>query len=77
MRFDHFFVAPQAAGDGLGVALAPVPLIEDDLRAGRLTLPLPAPGAGRTAVLRGHPCPHVEDPVVAAFVARLDEEATL
>jgi len=54
-----------------------VPLIEDDLRAGRLTLPLPAPGAGRTAVLRGHPCPHVEDPVVAAFVARLDEEATL
>jgi LysR family transcriptional regulator, glycine cleavage system transcriptional activator len=40
-RFDHYYVALQAAVDGLGVVLAPLPLITDDLAAGRLVLPLP------------------------------------
>src|SRR5215510_3641012 len=76
LRFDHFYVALQAAVDGLGVALAPVPLIEDDLRAGRLTLPLPH------LVVRARqyhvviPARSAEDPVVAAFAAWMTEEAT-
>ncbi len=42
-RFDHFYLALQAAADGLGVALGPLPIVEDDLAAGRLVAPLAGP----------------------------------
>jgi LysR family glycine cleavage system transcriptional activator len=42
-RFDHFYLALQAAADGLGVALGPLPIIADDLAAGRLVAPLAGP----------------------------------
>ncbi|MEP9347960.1 LysR substrate-binding domain-containing protein [Xanthobacter sp. KR7-225] len=41
LTLDHFYLAIQAAIDGLGVAMAPSALIEDDLRAGRLVAPFP------------------------------------
>ncbi|MFY4698552.1 transcriptional regulator GcvA [Burkholderia glumae] len=41
--FDHFYLALQAAVDGLGVALGPLPLIDDELAGGRLVLPLDGP----------------------------------
>lgn len=42
-RFDHYYLALQAAADGLGVALGPLPIIEEELAAGRLVAPLAGP----------------------------------
>lgn len=42
-EFDHVHLQLQAAVDGLGVAMASLPLIERDLAAGRLVCPLPRP----------------------------------
>ncbi|MEX3975304.1 transcriptional regulator GcvA [Paraburkholderia caribensis] len=41
--FDHFYLALQAAVDGLGVALGPLPLLDDELASGRLVTPMEAP----------------------------------
>jgi LysR family glycine cleavage system transcriptional activator len=41
--FDHFYLALQAAVDGLGVALGPVPMLADELASGRLVMPLGGP----------------------------------
>jgi LysR family transcriptional regulator, glycine cleavage system transcriptional activator len=41
--FDHFYLALQAAVDGLGVALGPLPLLDDELASGRLVMPLAGP----------------------------------
>ena len=41
--FDHFYLALQAAVDGLGVALGPLPLITDELASGRLVTPIAEP----------------------------------
>ncbi|MEQ9519280.1 MAG: LysR substrate-binding domain-containing protein [Parvibaculum sp.] len=38
-RFDHFYLALQAAIDGLGFVLGPLPLISDEIKAGRLISP--------------------------------------
>jgi LysR family transcriptional regulator, glycine cleavage system transcriptional activator len=43
LEFDHVFLQLQAAIDGLGVALASLPLIEADVAAGRLVCPLAQP----------------------------------
>jgi LysR family transcriptional regulator, glycine cleavage system transcriptional activator len=43
LEFDHVYLQVQAAVDGLGVALASLPLIESDIAAGRLICPLAAP----------------------------------
>ncbi|CAN5129735.1 LysR substrate-binding domain-containing protein [soil metagenome] len=42
-EYDHVFLQQAAAVEGLGVALASLPLIERDLAAGRLVCPIPAP----------------------------------
>ncbi len=44
LTLDHFYLAIQAAIDGLGVAIAPTTLIEDDLAARRLMAPFPGTG---------------------------------
>ena len=41
LTLDHFYLAIQAAIDGLGVAIGPTTLIESDLAAGRLAVPFP------------------------------------
>lgn len=41
--FDHFYLALQAAVDGLGVALGPLPLLDEELASGRLVTPLEGP----------------------------------
>lgn len=41
LTFNHFYLAIQAASDGLGVAIGPNALIGDDLAAGRLVAPFP------------------------------------
>ncbi|EWY36946.1 transcriptional regulator [Skermanella stibiiresistens SB22] len=40
---DHFYLTLQAAVDGLGVAMGPTALMEDDLARGRLVAPFPGP----------------------------------
>lgn len=39
--FDFYPFVLQAAADGVGVAVAPYPLVEGDIRSGRLTIPFP------------------------------------
>lgn len=39
--FDHFYVTLHAIVDGLGAGIGPFPLLDADLRAGRLIAPLP------------------------------------
>ena len=46
--FETFYFMLQAAASGLGVAIGPVPLIEDDLTAGRLLAPLGFVPSGRS-----------------------------
>ena len=41
LTFDHFYLAVQAALDGLGVAMGPTALVADDRAAGRLITPFP------------------------------------
>jgi LysR family glycine cleavage system transcriptional activator len=41
LTLDHFYLAIQAAVDGLGVAMGPTALVSDDLAAGRLVTPFP------------------------------------
>jgi LysR family transcriptional regulator, glycine cleavage system transcriptional activator len=43
LELDHVYLQIQAAVDGLGVALASLPLIEADLAAGRLVCPIASP----------------------------------
>lgn len=41
LRFDHYYVALQAAQDGLGVAMGALPLVVNELAAKRLVAPFP------------------------------------
>jgi LysR family glycine cleavage system transcriptional activator len=45
--FEHFYFLLEAAVSGLGVAMAPRPLVEEDLRQGRLVAPFGFTGSGR------------------------------
>ncbi|GGC61838.1 LysR substrate-binding domain-containing protein [Chelatococcus reniformis] len=52
--FDHFFVTLQAAKDGLGLAIGPMPVLCDDVANGHLVAPLPdirVPRAGYVALV--------------------------
>jgi LysR family glycine cleavage system transcriptional activator len=75
-HFDHYYLALQAAIDGLGVTLGPLPVIEEELAFGKLVAPL----AGPEVVVKGYcwvvPQSLVGDELVSAFCAWLEEEAT-
>jgi LysR family glycine cleavage system transcriptional activator len=43
MELEHVYQQLQAAVEGLGVALASIPMIERDIAAGRLACPIAAP----------------------------------
>jgi len=73
-RFDHFYLALQAAADGLGVALGPLPIIQDDLAAGRLVAPLPAPRVSSPSYCWVVSRALRDSPSVAAFCAWLSHE---
>ena len=73
LTLDHFYLAIQAAADGLGVAMGPSALVADDLAAGRLVAPFPAvslPARGYHAYV---PEAQAADPAIAAFCAWLQE----
>jgi LysR family transcriptional regulator, glycine cleavage system transcriptional activator len=39
--FDHFFVTLQAVVDGFGLGIGPLPVLQADLKSGRLPAPFP------------------------------------
>jgi len=67
LELEHVYVQLQAAVDGLGVALASMPLIEGDIAAGRLVCPIAAPewNAGRYELVMNED--RAENPAVRAF----------
>lgn len=73
-HFDHYYLALQAAIDGLGVTLGPLPVIEELLASGKLVTPLPGP----LVRVRGYswvlPLALAEDPLCADFCTWLEEE---
>ncbi len=74
-RFDHFYLALQAAIDGLGFALGPLPLIEEDLAEGRLVAPLAGPTLSASPYCWVVRLSEAEDPAVKQFLSWLEEEA--
>jgi len=72
--FDHFYLALQAASDGLGVALGPLPIIADDIRTGRLATVLQGPALSSRPYCWLAPEAQVADPLIAAFCTWLEEE---
>ncbi|MBM3114329.1 transcriptional regulator GcvA [Jeongeupia naejangsanensis] len=74
-QFDHFYLALQAAMDGLGVTLGPLPMMQAELENGSLIAPLPAP----IVPVRGYcwiaPRSAMNDPSIAAFCQWLERSA--
>jgi LysR family glycine cleavage system transcriptional activator len=66
MEFEHVHLQLEAAVNGLGIALASLPLIEKDIESGRLVCPIRAPEwSAQDYVLISEHC--VEDAAVIAF----------
>lgn len=72
--FDHFYLALQAASDGLGVALGPLPIIAEDIRTGRLAAALESPALPSRPYCWLVPETQAADPLIAAFCTWLEEE---
>ena len=73
--FDHFYLALQAAIDGLGIVLGPLPLIADELASGRLVVPIAAPAIQARSYWWVVPRQQAEVPVIRDFCAWLEREA--
>jgi LysR family transcriptional regulator, glycine cleavage system transcriptional activator len=73
-RFDHFYLTLQAAADGLGVALGPLPILADELAAGRLVAPLDGPRLEARGYWRVTPHARTGNPAVRALNDWLDRE---
>lgn len=75
MLFDQFATAAQAASAGLGVALLPTFLVEDDFKEGRLVPALKAPMRSEEAYYLCWPCDMEEYEPLRLFRDWLKEEA--
>ncbi|MDB5363221.1 MAG: LysR family transcriptional regulator, glycine cleavage system transcriptional activator [Rhodospirillales bacterium] len=73
-RFDHFYLTLQAAADGLGVALGPLPILADELASGRLVAPLDGPRLEARGYWRVTPNARTSDPAVRDLCEWLDRE---
>ncbi len=73
-QFDHFYLTLQAAVDGIGVALGPRPVIDRELDAGRLVMPLPGPTVPSRAYYWLVPEGRANDPALRSFCDWLLEE---
>jgi LysR family glycine cleavage system transcriptional activator len=74
-QFDHFYLTLQAAIDGLGVTLGPRPIVDDELNAGRLVMPLTGPMVRARGYWWVIPNSRAGDPVLRAFCDWLAREA--
>jgi LysR family glycine cleavage system transcriptional activator len=52
LDYEHFYFMLEAASAGMGVCIAPWPLVADDIRAGRLVAPRGFIGSGKSYVVR-------------------------
>ncbi|KUM05127.1 transcriptional regulator GcvA [Chromobacterium subtsugae] len=75
MHFDKFSLALQAATDGLGVVLGPMPMGQAQIDAGFLVSPLPEPVVTVRDYCWVVPRMAAEDPTVSAFCRWLESEA--
>lgn len=73
-RFEHFFFLLEAAAAGLGVAVAPRPLVRDDLKLGRLVAPFGFVKSGRRYCLL-HPAELAQAGKVRTFRAWIEKAA--
>ncbi|GAB7126860.1 transcriptional regulator GcvA [Silvimonas sp. JCM 19000] len=73
-QFDHFYLTLQAAMEGLGVTLGPLPMMQAEIDAGRLVAPLPGP----LATVRGYcwvvPRLLMDEPAIGAFCHWLEQQ---
>ncbi|HEX8955793.1 MAG TPA: transcriptional regulator GcvA [Burkholderiaceae bacterium] len=74
-QFDHFYLTLQAAVDGIGVALGPRPVIDRELEAGRLVMPLAGPTVPSRAYFWLVPESRADDPALRSFCDWLLEES--
>lgn len=74
-QFDHFYLTLQAAVDGMGVALGPRPVIDGELAAGRLVIPLPGPIVSARAYCWIVSNAKASDPLLRTFCDWLEQEA--
>ena len=77
LTLDHFYLALQAAADGLGVAMGPTALVADDLAAGRLVMPFPAVSLPARSYFAYLPQAQIADPASVAFCDWLEQEGHL
>lgn len=75
--FDHYHFTLQAAADGIGVAVAPYPLVEEYLRTGRLVIPFDIAAASGSAYFLVYDRKTSRDQNVRAFRDWILEEAEL
>lgn len=75
LTLDHFYLAIQAAIDGLGVVIGPTTLIEDDLAAGRLAAPFPEVSLSARSYFAYLPQDHVRNPAGQIFCSWLEAHA--
>jgi len=64
---EHIYFAIQAALEGLGVIMGPVALISDELRAGRLLMPIGDPVLKTRGYFFYAPQPSSNTPAIAAL----------
>lgn len=73
--YEHFFLSLQAAINGLGVAVGPLCLIEDDLAQGRLLTPFPEHILAGPGFHVLYPATTMRSRVHRAFLEALKQEA--
>lgn len=74
-RFDQFSMVSEAAAAGLGAALVPKFLVEEELASGRLAVLFPEPLRTRSAYYIVHPASKGRSALLRAFGEWLTEEA--
>lgn len=74
LTFDHFYLALQAAVDGVGIAMGPTALVADDLAAGRLVMPFDRPRLPSRSYCTYVPDAKSTDELVITFCAWLERE---
>ncbi|MDR3426970.1 MULTISPECIES: transcriptional regulator GcvA [Silvimonas] len=72
LQFDHFHFTLQAAMDGLGVTLGPLPMMQGELDRGGLVIALPAPVVPVRDYYWVVPRLLMDDPAIGAFCQWLE-----
>jgi LysR family glycine cleavage system transcriptional activator len=73
--FENSTLTYQGVLDGLGVAVAQVAFVADELRSGRLECPVPVPLSGAAAYFLSYPEEHARMPRLRAFHTWIAQEA--